>query len=87
MSKEKEIIETTTAEELVEVTDKKEKKAVIMQWMKDHPVKTTIGILTGTIVFVLAGYGIYKLIDGKLYKVVSEEPTEDDFEDKTEETV
>lgn len=85
MSKEEVKIEETTAEELVEVTGE-EKKHVILAWIKEHPIKTVILSLTGAFFFVLAGYGMYKFIDGKLYKVVSEEePTEEDFEDKTSE--
>lgn len=84
MSKEEVKIEETTAEELVEVTGD-EKKHVIKAWIKEHPVKTAIAILTGTFVFVLAGYGLYKFIDGKLYKVASEDEDENDFEDKTSE--
>lgn len=84
MSKEKEIIETTTAEKLVEVHGE-EKKHVILAWVKEHPGLTILGILTGIFIIVLAGYGTYKLIHGRLYKVVTEEPTEDEFEDKTSE--
>lgn len=85
MSKEKEIVETTTAEKLVEV-EGEEKKHVIIAWAKEHPGLTVLGILTGIFIIVLAGYGTYKLIHGKLYKVVTEEEsTEEDFEDKTSE--
>ena len=84
MSKEEKSIETTTAEKLVEVTGE-EKKHVILAWVKDHPGLTILGILTGIFIIVLAGYGTYKLIHGRLYKVVSEEEDENDFEDKTDE--
>ncbi len=86
MSKEEKNIETTTAEKLVEVTGE-EKKHVILAWAKEHPGLTILGILTGIFIIVLAGYGTYKLIHGRLYKVVSEEEDENDFEDKTEENV
>ena len=88
MSKKEKIkVEESTAEELVEVTGE-EKKHVIIAWVKEHPWKTVIGLLTGTFVIILAGYGLYKLINGRLYKVVTEEEvTEDDFEDKTSENV
>lgn len=84
MSKEEVKIEETTAEELVEITGD-EKKHVIKAWIKEHPVKTAIAILTGTFVFVLAGYGLYKVINGKLYKVADAEEESEDFEDKTSE--
>ena len=86
MSKEEKNIETTTAEKLVEVTGE-EKKHVILAWVKEHPGLTILGILTGIFIIVLAGYGTYKLIHGRLYKVVSEEEDENDFEDETEENI
>lgn len=84
MSNEEKTIETTTAEKLVEVHGE-EKKYVIIEWMKQHPGLTILGFLTGIFIIVIAGYGTYKFIKGRLYKVVTEEPTEENFEDKTNE--
>lgn len=77
-------IEETSAEKLVEVTGE-EKKYLILEWMKQHPFKTAIAVFTGSFIFIMAGYGIYKMISGKLYKVVDSEEETEDFEDKTSE--